>query len=456
MSMDWERILTRHPIFSALDEKEIDYLIDVSDEKEYEKGDVIIREGAQGNSVYIIGFGAVEVVLPWRGEQTLHLTTLGKGEFFGEVALFEKPSRRSASVIAAERCVLLEIEGGEFLGIAKKHPEIVMDVIEKVTSRLRDIGDQVLKVKLRDMDEKIETLNTRLDAELRATSATLNATQTVFDQTSRRANEIIESAERSRTRLTTTASILGTGLTAIVAVFGYLGFSQFQSVTDLRKDIESDAQEIREMKLELGKLDIADLKVRVEEIDKMASDVPKVRKQLDAVDKQTIRYYSKIVLPQFIQVLREDSGTAENMYRASLQLQNEVVTDEMFRLINAQLFIDIAETEAKDTDKADTDVADNAIINLLETDIEGFEKTSRQEFLSYFAILLWYTINDEQQRFEGTLKSFEEYARRYRGKAIRETLRFDPKEEYEELIPGSDEEAKRKMEQLTAVWEQIP
>jgi len=246
MSMDWERILTRHPIFSALDEKEIDYLIDVSDEKEYEKGDVIIREGEQGNSVYIIGFGAVEVVLPWRGEQTLHLTTLGKGEFFGEVALFEKPSRRSASVIAAERCVLLEIEGGEFLGIAKKHPEIVMDVIEKVTSRLRNIGDQVLKVKLSDMDEKIETLNTRLDAELRATSATLNATQTVFDQTSRRANEIIESAERSRTRLTTTASILGTGLTAIVAVFGYLGFSQFQSVTDLRKDIESDAQEIRE------------------------------------------------------------------------------------------------------------------------------------------------------------------------------------------------------------------
>jgi CRP-like cAMP-binding protein len=457
MSMDWERILTTHPIFSALDEKEIDYLIEVSDEKEYEKDDVIIREGEQGNSVYVIGFGAVDVVLPWRGERTLLLTTLGKGEFFGEVALFEKPARRSATVIAAERCVLLEIDGGEFLSVAKKHPEIVMDVIEKVTSRLRNIGDQVLKVKLRDMDEKIETLNARLDAELRATSVTLNATQTIFDQTSRRANEIIESAERSRGRLTTTASILGTGITVLVAVFGYMGISEIGKVTRIKDRMQIEAQEIAKIQSQL-KEDIATMNPQVEQIEAMASDVTKVTERLANVDEQLTRYYKKIVLPQFRDELTKDIDNAEKMYRAMLQLQDDDVTNGMFRIINGVLFEIALDTETDDEDKADTGEKGNAITDMLETDIGGYEKTSRQELLAYFAILWSYTINDEQERFDETLRNFEEYAKRHRDPRIRGGLGFDLTD-YVDLISDvivDQEDAKRKTQQLTRVWRQIP
>ncbi len=454
MSMDWERILAKHPLFSALDEQEIDYLIEVSDEKEYEKDDVIIREGEQGKSVYLIGSGAVNVVLPWRGERALHLTTLGKGEFFGEVALFERPSRRSATVIAAERCVLLEIGGGEFLSVVKKHPEIVMAVIEKVTSRLRDIGDQVLKVKLRDMDERIDTLNTRLDAELRATSATLSATQTVFDQTSRRANEIIESAERSRTRLTTTASIVGTGLAAIVAGFGYLGISELQSVTATKHEIEkykdtidSQVKEIEATKTKFNR-----------EVDAIAPKVDKVTERLRDVDEQIVTYYKKIVLPQFRVELAKDFYNAEKMYRAMLQVQDGELTNEMFRKINGVLFEMAQDAEMDDEHEADTGERGNAITDMLETDIDGYEKTSRQQLLTYFAILWSHTISDEQERFDETFRDFEAYAERHRDQRIKGGLGFDL-EDYVDLIPSvsvDQEDAKRKTRQLTRVWWKIP
>jgi CRP-like cAMP-binding protein len=104
VNLDWQSILKRHPVFSALDEKEVDYLIEVSDEKEYGKDDVILREGERGGSIFIIGFGAVEVVLPWGGEQTLHLSTLSKGEFFGEMALFEKPCAWRITSLYHETC----------------------------------------------------------------------------------------------------------------------------------------------------------------------------------------------------------------------------------------------------------------------------------------------------------------------------------------------------------------
>jgi len=445
MNLDWQSILKRHPVFSALDKKEVDYLIEVSDEKEYEKDDVVIREGERANSLFVIGFGAVEVVLPWRGEQTLHLTTLTKGEFFGEVALFEKPSRRSATVIAAGRCVLLEIDGEQFLTIARKHPEIVMDVIEKVTSRLRDIGDHVLKVKLRDMDEKIQTLNTRLDAELRATDATLNATQTVFDQTSRRANEIIESAERSRTRLTTTASIIGTGITGIVAVFGYLGFSQLDTI---RSHVE-------------------DIKDKKEQIDKVIKDVDIIRPKidasitkLDAVDGEIKRFYKKIVLPEFF---KELTGTnpykAEKMYQAMLGSKDDDVIYELFGRINASLFehVPSPETDRDETDDSDGINNDIIIIEMIKNNIGGRDNTPQQELLSYFSILLWFTISDERDRFESELDEFKDYVQDHQDLSIREDLLFDISE-YESFLTNyfDEDSMEQKMKQLTRVWNQIP
>jgi CRP/FNR family cyclic AMP-dependent transcriptional regulator len=442
MNVDWQSTLKRLSIFTDLDKKEIDHLIDVSDEKEYSTDDVIVREGERGNSLFIIGFGTVNVVLPWRGEKTLHLTTLNKGEYFGEVALFEKPARRSATIVAAERCIVLEIDGTEFISLTKTHPEIVMEVIENVTSRLRDMGQQVIKVKLRDMDEKIDTLSTRLEAELRATSATLDATQTVFDQTSRRANEIIQSAERSRSRLTFTASILGTGITSLVAVFGFVGFSQLQNVTQLTSDIETKANGIIKTVDEIEALNVKD-----------------IMKNLQFLQGQIISHYKKIVLPQFSDVLIKDTQNAGEMYKAVLQLHDHNVTDDLFQRVNMGIFQhalikDTSDSRTSDKEQ-DTELIEDAIVTMLKT---NKPETPRQVLLSDFAILLAYTIDDDQDGFNDWVENFKNHAQEYKDFSLKDELPFDI-EYYKQLIDSlsSDEENKtQKKKQLVRVWRQMP
>lgn len=247
--LDWKVVLKEHAVFSALGKKEIDRILKVAQQRECQKDEVILREGERGDSIFLVGAGAVDVTLQWKDGHTIRLTTLRKGDFFGEMALFEHPPRRSATVIAADACQLLEIDGQAFLALASKHPEIESDVIAKLSARLKDVGERVIKGKLKSLDDKIEALSTKLDAELRAADATLRATQTVFDQTNRRANEIIESAERSRTRLTVAASAAGVGITAVIAVLGFLGFSEVQNIREQGEKIAKIRVEIEKTRV---------------------------------------------------------------------------------------------------------------------------------------------------------------------------------------------------------------
>ena len=57
---NWKDFLKRHPLFWSLNEKEIEQLLkdEVSDERDYPQGRVIIREGEVGDSVFLIGSGS--------------------------------------------------------------------------------------------------------------------------------------------------------------------------------------------------------------------------------------------------------------------------------------------------------------------------------------------------------------------------------------------------------------
>jgi len=175
----------------------------------------------------------VQVVLAGKDSQEIHLATLRSGEFFGEMALFQQQPR-SATVIAREACSLLEIKGEKFLRLASQHPDIEFRVLLTLSERLRHTNEQVLAFHLKDVDEKLTLFNLKLDTELRVVDASMKAAQTVFDQTKLRADEVINSAERSRTRITTALTAIGSVVTVGIALFGFLGIKE---ILDIRKEL---------------------------------------------------------------------------------------------------------------------------------------------------------------------------------------------------------------------------
>jgi len=95
----------------------------------FEAGDVIITEGEPGQSLFVLTTGTVKVFVRDPAGRNVALCPLGEGAFFGEIAtLSGRP--RSATVTAASRCELLELDKPALDAILKIHPR-VRDVLEE-------------------------------------------------------------------------------------------------------------------------------------------------------------------------------------------------------------------------------------------------------------------------------------------------------------------------------------
>jgi signal transduction histidine kinase/ActR/RegA family two-component response regulator len=144
-TLNWARLLQYHPILSSLDEEHRQWLLsdEVSTERRYEPGGLIVRAGEVGDSIFVIGSGSVEAVLSAESGQTIPLSVMREGDWFGEMAFFEgKP--RSATVGVREACVVLEIKAREARRLVDEHPDIGLKILLKVSERLRSKNAQIL------------------------------------------------------------------------------------------------------------------------------------------------------------------------------------------------------------------------------------------------------------------------------------------------------------------------
>ncbi len=135
---NWQELLVHHPIWGCLRTSEIPHLLtdEVSTEQTYAQGEIILRAGDPGDSLFLIGAGSVEVVQAGQEGQALSLTVLGPGDFFGEIAMMGTQIR-SATIVAQTLCVLLEIMGQAFCDVAAQHPEIQTQVYATRQERLQ-------------------------------------------------------------------------------------------------------------------------------------------------------------------------------------------------------------------------------------------------------------------------------------------------------------------------------
>jgi CRP-like cAMP-binding protein len=95
----------------------------------FEAGDIIVTEGEPGQSLFVLTTGTVKVFIRDPAGRNVALCPLGEGAFFGEIAtLSGRP--RSATVTAASRCELLELDKPALDAIVRLHPH-VRDVLEE-------------------------------------------------------------------------------------------------------------------------------------------------------------------------------------------------------------------------------------------------------------------------------------------------------------------------------------
>lgn len=137
-SFSWQSLLRPHPLFVSLPHEEIESLLgdEGSQERRYSQDAVILHEGEVGDSIFLIGSGAVQVTLRGTGGPVTLLAVLEAGDIFGEMAVLEH-TPRSATVSAKEECVLLEITGERIRALLDAHPRMQVVMYTLVRDRLK-------------------------------------------------------------------------------------------------------------------------------------------------------------------------------------------------------------------------------------------------------------------------------------------------------------------------------
>ena len=118
----------------------LDKLKNVSGNRlQYERGDVIIREGDQDvDCMYFILEGNVNVYRAHGLVNEIHLSSLKPGDLFGEMGPFLKEPR-TATIVAEDRVTILEITLDDISSFLEKHPGIAHNLVETLCRRLRSI-----------------------------------------------------------------------------------------------------------------------------------------------------------------------------------------------------------------------------------------------------------------------------------------------------------------------------
>jgi CRP-like cAMP-binding protein len=116
--------------------------------KTIDNGKVIFREDEEGDKMYIIQEGTVRISKNIGGTEYT-LAVLGKGEFFGEMAIVSR-IRRSATATAGETVSLLEFDRQGFLGMIEKNAKIALNIIDKLCRRLQQANQQIHHLKKKD------------------------------------------------------------------------------------------------------------------------------------------------------------------------------------------------------------------------------------------------------------------------------------------------------------------
>jgi CRP-like cAMP-binding protein len=135
------------PLFEGLPPETLDELAQDASLRSVRAGETIIREGEEGDTLFVIAEGRVRTEKRTPSGDSWTVRFYEKGGVFGEVSLLDRV-RRSATVVAETDGTLLLIGRDRFVAFGDRHPAaglaVTRRLAERLASRLRRATDDVV------------------------------------------------------------------------------------------------------------------------------------------------------------------------------------------------------------------------------------------------------------------------------------------------------------------------
>jgi CRP/FNR family transcriptional regulator len=157
-------LLARVPLFSELSEAELERIAAVAVPRAIPKGVRVFHEGDTSDACYVVRSGDLRVTREHSDGRAIALATLGPGDIFGELAMFDGGTR-SASVETLADSELLALAARDVRRLLAEHPEIAVKLIIALTRRLRETNERVARQSFQTVPSRVAGVLSQLIAE---------------------------------------------------------------------------------------------------------------------------------------------------------------------------------------------------------------------------------------------------------------------------------------------------
>jgi len=136
-------------IFEGIDGGQLDAIADLMTTRSAAKGEAVVTEGEMGDEMFVLLEGAVVISRRTLDDEQYTVAELHAQDnhFFGELALLDE-DRRSATITAREKCVLLALKRDDFMGLGESESEMALRITrrlaQRVSQQLRETNQDVI------------------------------------------------------------------------------------------------------------------------------------------------------------------------------------------------------------------------------------------------------------------------------------------------------------------------
>ncbi len=153
--MERPELLRGIPLFEGLSGEDLRALAARMKERTFRAGEMIFNQGDVQDWMYIVVDGYVNIHLPGESSRRVSLKDVTKGEYFGELALFDQKPR-SASALASTDVLLLELTAETLSEYLAQRPKVGLAILRTMTERLRETNAMLHERAAKNVVEELD------------------------------------------------------------------------------------------------------------------------------------------------------------------------------------------------------------------------------------------------------------------------------------------------------------
>lgn len=157
--------LRRCPLFARVDDAALRACAERLRVRRFRRAETVFHQGDPGDSLFIVESGAVKIVLPSpEGEEGAIIATLGRGDFFGELALLDR-APHSATAVALDATQLLVLDRATFTELIDTQPGLRDALFAGLVAELRRLTGHVEELHFLDLPGRLASRLVRMARE---------------------------------------------------------------------------------------------------------------------------------------------------------------------------------------------------------------------------------------------------------------------------------------------------